>query len=252
MADDIADDVDGGEIGGADALHNHSASTVAVTAEHEPTSITSGDTRLDGSGGFASAKAALEQQLAQVEAELLTSQKEVTSRIDESDSLRSRAAAAEGRADALEKKLRQQVARLKQLSAQQQQQQQQQQSGGAKGGGDERGAGAGGGRERGGGRGGGGDSDRMAAMQNELKRKQKEVEDKDSELAMLKEMVRNRQQASKARGTRGPRIRTDAPMQASSSGGPTDIEASPSTGGGPTPSRSVRGPAMPTSMAQVP
>ena len=69
-------------------------------------------------------------------------------------------------------------------------------------------------------------------------------------------MVRSRQQASKARGSRAPRVLNDAPTPAAGASGPmTSPEVSPAargSGGGVTPARKPRGAPMPTSMQQVP
>ena len=143
----------------------------------------------------------------------------------------------------LERKLRQQVARLKQLSAQQQ------------GGG---GAGGAGGvpppvRASAGGKsakaaspnkGEEPSSDRVASLQAELAAKQKEVEAKDQELAMLKDMVRARKADARTRELKAEtnalaqrrKIRTDAPMARER----RSIEISPSSSG-TTPQRSSGG-----------
>ena len=158
-----------------------------------------------GDGGEAEAAAAARDELAAAEAKfrkvkaaLDRSRNELTQTHAEADGLRARAATAEGKVSELERKLRQQVARLRQLS-----QAQQSQTAGAAAASlsplskSDRGP-ASSQRAKGGG-GDAGGADRVASLQAELAAKQKEMEAKDQELSLLKEMVRARKADARTR-----------------------------------------------------
>ena len=92
------------------------------------------------------------------------------------------------------------------------------------------------------------------ALQKELLERQKEVEAKDAELALLKDMVRARKADARTRELKQEvsarrRIRTDAPRNHSGQGMPIEISPGSSvSSSGPTPARRERGPA--TNMMQ--
>ena len=261
-ADDLVTAGPAGEASGAfSAEDGHRGVT-------EPTSATSGgpeDTRA------AEAEAArrttkLEAKLSDLQKDVKALRRELTAKSEEADTMRARAVTAEGRVGDLERKLRQQVARLRQIS--QQQKDGEGGSGGARSGdrasskqggsGGPMGAvGLGGSGSSAKGNGPGSENaanERVTALQAELAQKQKEVEAKDMELAMLKDMVRARKSDQRTKELKGEvhqrrRIRTDAPNTPGSA-----IELSPSSSAASTNGTPIRRAAAPTTnvMATLP